>query len=1014
MSLASWALRQRAFVLLALLLLAAAGLYSARALPAGIYPEVDFPRIVVVARGGDSPPEVFQSAVTRPLEQALATTLGVQRIRSRTVRGAAELSLLFAPGTEMNRALQLVQTQASNARASLPAGVELELERLTPTAFPVVTFNLAGRADGALLRDVAELVVRPALSRVPGVGLVRVVGGDAREVSVVLDPERAAALRLRPQEVALRLRERLSLGGGGRVERGSESLAAVLSGEAQDLEALRAVPLASAADGSPVPLGRVARVFAGHADRAVRVGGPEGETVVLSVSRAEGASTTAVVDEALRVARELAPSLPAGLTLRPVYDQAGLVEQSLHSVRDAIALGVALCLLVLGVSLRDARAGLLAALVVPFVLAATFLVLRLTGQTLNLMSLGGMAVAVGLVIDDAIIVVEAIARRLDEGLSPEEAARKGTGELTAAVLGTTATTVLVFAPLARLEGLLGSFFVALAGTLSAAVVLSMVVSLTAVPAAAALLLRPRAARERASRLDRYYAAVAAWGARRRWLGAALVLLSLAGCAALASRVQSGFLPALDEGAFVLDYFLPAGTSLAETERVARELERVLAATPEVERFARRTGAELGPAAATTMNRGDLMVRLRGSRRRSTEAVVEDVRARVAAEVPRARVEFVLVLADVLNDLSGTPRPVEVKLFGEEQATLERLAAEVATRLRRVRGLADLSDGLEPPTGVLRYEVDHLAASRLHLSSQVLLDTLSAGLAGASGGSYRWQDRLLPVRVRYPDAVRFAPERLLESPLLLDTPGAAVPLGSVLRLHRQRLRGELAHEDLLPVLSLTADVEGRDLGSVDRDVRAALAGLSLPPGYRLEVGGQASAQREAFASTAWVGAGGLLLTLLVLALQFRALRPSLAVLATAPLAVAGALLTLWLTGTRLDVSSAMGFVLLVGLEVKAGILLLEEAQLQARRGAPPERAVAEASARRIRPIMLTTTATLAGVAPLAAGLGAGTEVLRPLALVVLGGIAISKFLNLAALPSLALLFGLGAAPEPRGE
>lgn len=1006
MSIGAWAIRQRAFVLLAVLLAALGGLYASTKLAAGIYPEVDFPRIVVVARGGDTPPDVFQSTITRPLEQSLATTPGVQRVYARTLRGACEVSITFAPGTDMGQALQFVQSQVATTRNALPAGLEFEAERLTPIAFPVVTFNLTGRVDSRDLRDVADYVVRPALARVSGVGAVRVLGGDLREVEVLLDPERVAGLHLRPGDVARRLHERLTLAAAGRLELPSQSAAAMVSAEPRDLADLAAVPIAEGPNGASIALGSVARVLDGHPDRQSGVGGPGGETVLISVSRAEGASTAAVVEAVRVAARDVARALPRGVTLTPVYDQATLVEESVASVRDAIALGVLLCLVVLGLSLRNVRAGLVAAAVVPVVLAATFLVMWAFKQSLNIMSLGGMAVAVGLVIDDAIIVVEAIARHLDEGLSPTDAARKGTDELAAAVIGTTATTVVVFVPLAAVDGVVGRFFGALAGTLSAAVLLSLVVSLTAVPAVAAWLFKHRVGEVRASGLDRFYARLAAWGARRRWVGLAMLVASVALCVALAPRVPSGFLPAMDEGAFVLDYFRPAGTSLRETEATARALERVLRATPEVVSYARRTGAELGPATATTGNTGDIMVRLRARRGRTTDAVIDDVRRRVTEEVPEARTEFIQVLQDVLNDLSGAPSPVEVKLFGEDPAVLARLSEEVMHRLEHVEGLEDLYGGVEDPLRSDVFAVDRGAAARLHRAPQDVLDDLTLGVTGEVVGALRYVDRLVPVRVRYSDSLRYAPDRLLASPLAVEGVPGGVALGAVATLHHTLVPGEMFHEDLQPVVTVTADLGERDLGSVDRDVRRALAGMRAPPGYRIELGGQQASQREAFANLAAVAVGGVLLTLLVLTLQFRKVRPSLAVLATTPFAIAGALVTLWATHTPLNVSSLMGFVLLVGLEVKSGILLLEVAQEHEARGMSAVNAVVEAGRRRIRPIMLTTTATLFGVLPLALGIGAGTDVLRPLALAVLGGIALSKFLNLVALPSLAVTFGLG--------
>ena len=1004
MNLGAWSIRHRAFVLATLLAAVVGGSVAATTLASGIYPEVDFPRIVVVARGGDAPPDVFLTTVARPLEQALVTVLGVRRVRVRNIRGAAEISLQFVPGTDMWRALQLVQARVNDVRGSLPGEIELEIERLTPTAFPVVTFNLSGPMDGRGLNELAEYVVRPALARVAGVGLVRVLGGDIREFEVILDPSRAAAARLRPQDVAARIRDETTVAAVGRLDQDRQLVTVMASAEAHTLEDLAAIPVAVGTDGAVVSLGSIATVTEGAVDRTSRVGGPRGETVLLSVSRLEGASTPDVVREVERVAQDLVRSLPAGVHMDVVYDQAALVNESIASVRDAIALGIILCVLVLGFSLRDVRAGLLAASTVPVTLAATFIAMKVFHQTLNLMSLGGMAVAIGLVIDDAIVVVEAIARRHEHGSDPVQAAIDGTNDLAPAVIGTTVTTVIVFLPLAFVSGIVGDFFAALAGTLSAAVILSLVIALTGVPAIASKWLRPRASHTEATRLERIYGAVANWGAHRRWVGPLLLALAIAMGGAVAGRIPSGFLPSMDEGAFVLDYFLPSGTSLAETDRVARSIERVLATTPEVLTYSRRTGSELGPATATAVNRGDITVRLRdrAHRTKTAEQVIQIVRAQLANEVPEARAEFVQVLQDVLNDLAGSPRPIEIKLFGTDYGVLESLAHAVKRRIEHVPGLVDLYNGVEAPTPTLVFRVDRDAAARIGRTAQDVTNELGAVLAGAPAGFIRRVDRRIGIRVRYPDAVRFDPSAMQDLPLVFGDQ-SVVSMHAVAEPRTEVVPSVLMHEGLQPVVILTADHQGRDLGSIVRDVQRALASLQLPSGYRMEIGGQYEAQQEAFANMATVTGFGLLLTLLVLIAQFRRVRPAFAVLSTTPFALVGALVTLWATNTPLNASSLMGCVLLVGLEVKTGILLLEVAENFVDAGHSYVEALALAGQRRIRPIMLTTTATMFGVLPLAFGIGSGAEIQRPLAVAVLGGLTISKFLNLIALPSLAVLF-----------
>ena len=997
--------RRGALILTATLALTGGGLVAARALPSGIYPEVEFPRVVVVAREHDVPPEEIEKSLARPLESALATVLGVERVRARMIRGAVELSLLFAPGTDMWRALQLTESRVAEARAGLPASTEIVVERLTTTSFPVVTFNLTGPVDARRLRDIGDLVLRPALSRVRGVGRIEVLGGDVREVEVIVDPERAAALHIGPAAIAERVRASTVLQAVGRLEDARAQVTVMASAEPHALADLERIPVASAPDGSSVPLSAVARVVEGAQDRLLRVNGPGGETVVVSVSRLPGASTPDVVAGVRLAAAQLASTLPPGVRVETVYDQAELVSESMASVRDAILVGIALCVGVVGLFLRSLRAGIIAALVVPLTLAMSLLAAAAVGgQSLNLMSLGGLAVAIGLVIDDAIVVIESIGRLLEEGETPAVAALRGPRALRAALVGTTATTVVVLFPLLRLQGVVGQFFAALAVTLGAAVILSLVVSLALVPLLARRFLRSAPApRSGPGRPAEIYT---------RWLRRCLrypallvagaVALLLAGALSLRT-IPSGFLPSMDEGAFVLDYFLPAGTSLGETDAVARKIEEVLRHTPEVQTYSRRTGAELGPATATMVSRGDIMVRLRprDRRARSVEEVIAAVRGQVARAVPEARTEFVQVLQDVLNDLAGTPRPIEIKIFGDDYAVLRRLAGEVAGRIKDVPGLVDLYPGYEDESPELRFRIDPAQAARFGKTAAEVAADLEASLRGTIAGTFRRPDRPIDIRVRFPDEVRFDPARLAALALPWSATGA-VPVAAAAPIQRGAVPTQLTRENLRRVVIVTGDHEDRDLGGVVRDARARLAGLALPEGYHLELGGQFEGQQQTLHEIGVVLAFGLLAVLVVLMAQFRRARHAFLVLATAPLALVGAILTLLVADVPLNASSLMGCVLLVGLVVKNGILLLEQFEIAARPGVTVEEALVVAGSLRVRPILMTTIATLAGLAPLALGIGTGAEVQRPLAIAVIGGLTLSTLVSLLVLPALVRL------------
>jgi CzcA family heavy metal efflux pump len=1010
MSVLSTLRRHVAVVWLSTALLAVLGIACAYGMPSGIYPEIEFPRVVVVARSGGATPDVFLTQVTRPLEQTLSSTLGLERIRSKTIRGATEIGLQFSPDTDMWRALQMVESKVTEARGALPPDSEIIVEKVTTGSFPIVTFNVSGALDPRDLRELSDLIVRPALANVPGVGRIDVVGGDVREYEVILDPDAVAALRLNADDVAATLRTSLSLRPVGRVQRGLQLVTVLGDAQPRTLAELRDLPIATSPTGGIIPLSAIAEVVEGAEDRTIRVGGPRGNTVAISVARLPGASTPEVVDRALAAINALKPSLPAGAFIDPVYDQANLVRDAMGSVRDAILLGIVLCAAVIALFLRDLRAGVQAALSVPLTLAITFVCMKVAHQTLNLMSLGGMAVAIGLVVDDAIVIVEAIAHHRDRGKSPLEAAALGTSELAPAVIGTTLTTVVVLVPLSFLSGIVGDFFRALAFTLTAAVLISLVVALTLIPLSGVGPGKPSAA-PRVPCWQRAYERFSAGVLRRPALSIVVLLTSLVVGVVIFPRLERGFLPTMDEGAFVLDYYLPAGTALDTTDGFARQIEHELAATPEVLTFSRRLGAELGPAAATQLNRGDVMVRLRANSKRGYEEVVADVRGRLAKKHPEIRVEFVQVLQDVLNDLAGSPRPVEVKLFGPDYARLNQLGDQLAAQITHIDGVVDVYAGHEHEVPELRFRAARDTLARVGVTPDDFDTQLETALKGNIVGAMRRFDRLINIRVRYPNPARFDPLRMPDLPFAVQNRtltfrGLGAPeFGTT--------AAELTHEALQPMVAVSADHEARDLGAIADDVARVVSQLRLPSGYRAALAGQIEGQRATLRNLSLVAGFAALLVLTVLAAQFRYLRFAFLVLGLVPLAIVGAFLGLLVTRTPLNASSLMGTVLLVGLVVKNGVLLLEEAEKRFVSGDTPEAAIAAAAERRLRPVLMTTVATLAGLLPLALGVGAGADLQKPLAVAVIFGLVSSTVATLGILPALALVALRRAARPAEG-
>jgi CzcA family heavy metal efflux pump len=984
-------------VLLVTLLLAGAGAVVLPSLPSDIYPPLQFPRLIVIAHSGSLPARTMMLAVTRPIEQAAMEIPGIRRVRSRTFRGAAEISVQFDPKTDMAGALQQLQNRVAEVRGDLPAETELTVERLTVSAFPMLSLNLTGGLPTPDLYDYGFYVVRPALARVPGVGRVEVAATDTREIEVVADPGRLLAANLTVDDVVNALRASNRLAPVGRyAAAGLEHLvlASALWGSAADIGR---TPVA-VRNGAAVRVADVAQVFPGAPDRTALVTGNGRDAAVISVSQQPGASILAVKDGIQTTLDGLTHTLPSGLHLSKVYDLAEFVATAIANVRDAILIGGVLAVLVLLLFLRDWRVTLIASVTLPLTVLATFLFMRLFGESINLMSMGGLAVAIGLVIDDAVVMVENIHRRLRAGRG-ERAIAEATRELIAPVVGSTLTTVVVLAPLGFLSGVVGQFFRALSLTLSVSVLISLLLSLTLIPLLSHFAYRhgEHGREERRSGWERGYARALEASVRRPWLAvAAAVVLAVVGYL-LYLGMPSGFLPPMDEGGFVIDYLTPPGTALAETDRLVRKMEAIVAKTSEVAAFSRRTGAELG-LFATQSNKGDILVRLkpRSQRHRRAEEVIAGLRPKLADAAPGVDLEFAQLLQDMLGDLEGTAEPLEVKIFGDDTRTLGELADQVQHEMEGVKGVVDLV-GPQQGSPELTWEIDPEAAGRAGLTVQQVQDQLAVAWLGETATNLQVGDRTIPVRVRYPDRDRFDPTQLAR--LNLKTAdGRLVPLSTLARPVVSTGDGELTRENLRQVALVTARLEGRDLGTAAAQIQARLRRLKLPVGYSTEVGGQYEAQRQAFRELMLVFGTAAMLVLLVLVVEFRRLTPSIILLLAAPLSFGGAFLLLRLAGSELDVSSAMGLILLVGLVVKNGIVMIDYAHRLHAGGEPFAAAVTHAAEVRLRPILMTTLCTLFGLLPLALGLGAGAELQKPLALAVVGGLGLSTLVTLFAVPS----------------
>ncbi len=994
MNAAALAMRHsRAAALLAAALVVG-GVIAAFALPSSIYPPLQFPRIAIVAHSGTLPPQSMSLIVTRPIEQVVMAVPGVRRVRSRSIRGAAEISAQFDPSTDMVTALQMVQNRVAEITGDLPMGTQLQIERMTPAIFPVFILSMTGSLPTPDLYDYANFVVKPELARVPGAGTIEVQASDTREIEVILDPAKLTAASLTVVDVSDALnRQNTILPVGRFAESGLQHLT-LASGLWKNADDIANAPV-KMKNGATIRISDLGTVTRGAPDRTLLVTGNGRDAVVMNISQQIGANILDLKTGMDGVLAGLANTLPAGIKMSRVYDLAQFVEESITSVRDAILIGGFLAIVVLIVFLRDWRLTMIAAVTLPMAVIPTFVFMWLFGGTINLMSMGGLAVAIGLVIDDAVVVVENIHRRAGEGGSSVVDAVQ---QLMAPLVSSTLTTVVVFAPLGLLSGVPGQFFRALSLSLSVAVLISLALSISVVP----LMARWAAAHHRPSEshgwIDRVYGRLLHVMVGRPLVAIVVALLLATLTVVLFYQVGTGFFPAADEGGFVLDYITPAGSALTETDRQVKKMEAIVAATPEVAAYSRRTGSELG-LFATAQNTGDILVRLkpRNQRSRSAEEIISEVRDKVTEAAPLVDIEFVQLLQDMLGDLEGNAEPIEVKIFGDDPVRLADLAGPVEEMMNKVMGVVDVV-GPQQGNPEVTWNIDPVAAGRYGLSVQDVSDQMAGNWLGEVATDLRLADRTVPVRVRLPDSFRFNPNNLPHT--LIRTPdGKPIPVSEVATMARANGQGELRRENLRPMAVVSGRLEGRDLGSAVGEIQGNLDRLKLPIGYTYEIGGQYLAQAQAFRELLMVFALAVVLVFTILVIQFRAWIPAILILLAAPLSLGGALLLLLLTGTDLNISSAMGIILLVGLVVKNGIMLLDFSEKLHEEGEPFETAIAHAGRIRLRPILMTTFCTLFGLLPLALGLGAGAELQKPLALAVIGGLALSTPVTLLAVPGL---------------
>ncbi len=1015
MTLPEWMEAHRRSLLFLLALLVLGGLASSFVLPVALFPHVNFPRVMVSLDAGDRPAERMAIEVTWPVEEAVRAVPGVRSVRSATSRGSAEISVNFDWGGDMVVAMLQVESAVNQSLTALPSGTTFTVRRMDPTVFPVLAYSLTSdRRSLIRLRDIALYQLRPLLSTVKGVAGVEVLGGKPEEYQVTVDPARLVSYGLSIDDVAKALSAANVLEAVGRLEDHYKLYLVVSNTRLVSLRQIGETAVRAGGNGI-VRVEDVATVSVGAAPQWTRVTADGHDAVIFQIFQQPDGNTVQIARDAKQSLGGIRKRLPGDVRISSWYDQSELILGSASSVRDAMLIGVALSSLILLLFLRNARVTLIAVIAVPSVLGATILMLYVLHMSFNIMTLGGMAAAVGLIIDDTIVMLEHIVRRMRTGADRHgEQILRAVHEMTRPLAGSSTATIIVFTPLAFLSGVTGAFFKSLSLTIAASLLISFFVAWLAVPILAGRFLRREDAEQGDEdaitvRLRRAYEAVMTRAlARPSRVLLVLALLVLLGWIGYA-RLGSGFMPVMDEGGFILDYLAAPGTSLTETDRLLRQVEAILRATPEVDTYSRRTGLQLG-GGLTEANTGDFFVRLKPFPRRGIEEVMDDVRGRVETSVPGLDIELLQLMEDLIGDLTAVPQPIEIKLFSDNGALLEKLGPKVAAAIGRVPGVVDVRDGIVPAGDAMEILIDPDKAALENVDPEALTRIISDALTGVVATRIQKGPKLVGVRVWTPAESR-ATGRDITNLVLRAPDGHAFSLKRVARIETLVGQPEIMREDLKRMVAVTGRISGRDLGSVIRDIKKVLAGKRMiPAGTYFTLGGLYLQQRIAFTGLIAVFIAAVLLAFLLLLFLYERFRVALAMLATTLLSLSGVFLGLWLTGTDINISSMMGMTMIVGIVTEVAIFYYSEY-----RDLPPDMApglaLITAGKNRLRPIAMTTLAAILALLPLALGIGQGSAMQKPLAIAIISGLIVQLPLVLIVLPVALHLLGALAREAP---
>ncbi|MBS1509248.1 MAG: efflux RND transporter permease subunit [Bacteroidetes bacterium] len=991
-----------------LVLIILGGFFAYSKMQSSLFPEITFPKIKIIADGGLQPVNKMMVSVTRPLENAIKQIPDLKSIRSTTSRGSCEISAFIDWKADVDLSQQRIESKIAEIRNTLPADVSITVEKMNPSILPVMGYTLESHDKSPIeLKQLAVYTIKPFLSQVDGVAEIRIIGGKTKEYWLQLNAQRMSSLGVTPDAVTNALNATNFIRSNGYLADYRYLYLTVTDATVHSIEDLQNIVLSN--NGKRIIyLKDVAAVEIKEAVEYTKINANGHDGILVAVIKQPNANLVAISTAMEQQVVALKKILPKGVSIKPYYIQADFVNESIKSVSDSLWIGLLLAIIVAIIFLRSVKASVTILITIPVTLGLTLIVLYAIGYTFNIMTLGAIAAAIGLIIDDAIVVVEQIHRTHEE--HPLETnstlVRKALQYLFPAMVGSSISTIVIFIPFILMSGVAGAYFKVLTDTMIITLVCSFFVTWIGLPVVYLLLSRKK---RDSAKLQQQPAAHTVKS--QRWVAFFIhkPYLSMVIVAALAwsvylilPKLETGFLPEMDEGSIVLDYSSPPGTSLEETDRMLREAEKIITAVPEVEAYSRRTGTQMG-FFITEPNRGDYLIQLKKKRDKTTEEVINDIRKQIEATQPALRIEFGQVIGDMLGDLTTSVEPVEIKIFGDDNTKLQELSHEVSEIVNGIKGAADVFDGVVIAGPSVSIEPDYTKLAQFGLTPANLQYQVQTFMEGNITGSIFEKEQVNTVRIVYPGSRKISVADLSRLQIFLPN-GKLKPITELATVKVNAGDAEIQRQDLQSMGVITARLDNRDLGSAMKDIQSAIqAKITLPIGYHIEYGGAYADQQQSFKELLMILITASMLVFGVILFLFKDFKVAMLILCIAVLGISGSYMALYFTGTPLNVGSYTGLIMIVGIIGENAIFTFLQFKESLEHKTVDESIIYSISTR-LRPKLMTALGAIIALLPLALGIGTGAQLHQPLAIAVIGGFIIALPLLLIVLPSfLKLLY-----------